>query len=154
MTDSRIGTFGGAALVLSLVLRVIVLADLIDALEAFPSALVLIAAAPLSRLAGLLPLMLLANAKPDGKAAAVGRPSPARYLTALLIGLMITSTLLWFATEDATILLAIVIFGLLSTVPLLRLSQRLIGGQTGDVAGAAQQISELAQLLTLSALIV
>jgi cobalamin synthase len=31
------------------------------------------------------------------------------------------------------------------------MARRLIGGQTGDVAGAAQQIAEIASLLTLSA---
>lgn len=151
MTDSRIGTYGGAALVLSLMLRISVLADLVDGIGGTDSAQILVAVAGLSRLAGLLPLMLLDNAKPDGKAAAVGKPATARYLTALLLGLMLTTALLWSAGFDSIALLLAICGGLVAPLPLLLLARRLIGGQTGDVAGAAQQASEVAMLLVLSA---
>ena len=151
MTDSRIGTYGGAALVLSLLLRITVLADLIDGLGATETALLMLAIAPLSRMAGLLPLMLLANAKPDGKAAAVGRPDGVTYLATLAFALLLSGPLLWWAGCDAEIILLVWIMGFIAVVPVLLLAQRLIGGQTGDVAGAAQQIAEMAFLLTLSA---
>jgi adenosylcobinamide-GDP ribazoletransferase len=35
--------------------------------------------------------------------------------------------------------------------PLLRLSRRMIGGQTGDVAGTGQQVAEIAALMVLAA---
>ena len=34
--------------------------------------------------------------------------------------------------------------------PLMRLSRRMIGGQTGDVAGAGQQVAEVVALLVLA----
>lgn len=151
MTDSRIGTYGGAALILSLLLRVTVLADLIDALEATPAALIVLAVAPVSRMAGLMPLMLLANAKPDGKAAAVGRPSMPRYLISTGLALLLAGGLLDVAGCDWHDILLTLCAGFLAVIPLLLLARRLIGGQTGDVAGAAQQLAEIAMLLTLAA---
>jgi adenosylcobinamide-GDP ribazoletransferase len=151
MTDSRIGTYGGAALVLSLLLRASVLADLTDGLDAPATALIVLAVAPLSRMAGLLPLMLLANAKPDGKAAAVGRPGATTYLATLAFALLVSGTLLWWSGCDEITLLLVMPVGFCAVVPLLLMARRLIGGQTGDVAGAAQQIAEIASLLTLSA---
>ena len=151
MTDSRIGTYGGAALVLSLVLRLILLADLIDGLGGLEAALLVLAVAPLSRMAGLLPLMLLANAKPDGKAALVGRPSGSTYLATLALALMLSGSLLWSIEADPLTILLVWTSGFVAVVPLLLMARRLIGGQTGDVAGAAQQIAEIACLLTVSA---
>lgn len=151
MTDSRIGTYGGAALVLSFLLRITVLADLIDALGATETALLVLAIAPLSRMAGLLPLMLLANAKPDGKAAAVGRPDGTTYLATLAVALLLSGALLWWAGCEVETILLVWPSGFIAVMPLLLMARRLIGGQTGDVAGAAQQIAEMAFLLTLSA---
>ena len=151
MTDSRIGTYGGASLVLSLLLRSTVLADLIESSGATESALLVLAIAPLSRMAGLMPLMLLANAKPDGKAAAVGRPEGTTYLATLAFALLLADALLWWAGWDVATMLIVWPIGFAAVVPLMLMARRLIGGQTGDIAGAAQQIAEMVFLLTLSA---
>ena len=47
--------------------------------------------------------------------------------------------------------LAALVVAIASAWPLTRLSRRLLGGQTGDVAGAAGVVAEIAALLALLA---
>ena len=151
MTDSRIGTYGASALGLSLLLRIATLAALLD-LEGGPEAALLwLCAAPLSRIAGLLPMMVLANAKPDGKAAQVGKASPLSFGIGLALALFIALCLPLGIEKEFPHLILAVVLALLAPLPLLHWAQKLIGGQTGDVAGAAQQVAEIAFLLALSA---
>lgn len=151
MSDSRIGTYGAAALMLSLVLRITALATLLD-LEGGPeTGLLWICAAPLSRMAGLLPMMLLDNAKPDGKAAQVGKASPHSFFLGLILSLVIAVGLPLGIEKEVGSLMMATSLALLAPWPLLHLAKKLIGGQTGDVAGAAQQLAEIAFLVILSA---
>ncbi|MCZ8029613.1 MAG: adenosylcobinamide-GDP ribazoletransferase [Rubrivivax sp.] len=150
MTDSRIGTYGGAALLLSLMLRVLLLAALVAQSGGAVAALALIAVAAVSRVAGLVPVWLLPNAKPDGKSAAVGRPDAQTMARAAVlaaaIGFILLTPAHGVARAAVTLALAAVVVW-----PLVELSRRMIGGQTGDVAGAAQQVSEIAMLAALVA---
>lgn len=149
MKDSRVGAFGAAALGLSLILRVIALGDLVPLLSKGEAAAAVLAAGCISRTVGLIPLTLLPPARPDGFSASVGRPSR---------GIFMFAAVLAFA-----LVLAI---GIISSLPLLgllaggglavaiglglsKLSLDLIEGQTGDVAGAAQQLAEIAVLMGL-----
>jgi adenosylcobinamide-GDP ribazoletransferase len=151
MTDSRIGTYGASALGLSLILRITALAALLD-LEGGPeTALLWICAAPLSRMAGLLPMMLLETAKPDGKAAQVGKASPHSFFLGLSLALLIALGLPLGIEKDILHMGLATILALLAPWPLLHLAKKLIGGQTGDVAGAAQQVAEISFLILLSA---
>ena len=75
MRDSRIGAFGGVALALSLYVRVTALAVIADR-SAGTAALVLVAAAALSRAASLWPLAWLPPARAEGVGAAA-QPAPA-----------------------------------------------------------------------------
>ena len=65
MRDSRLGTYGAAALVLSLLLRIGTLAGLI-AIDLRLAAAILVAAGAISRTAGLLPLAVLPPARAFG----------------------------------------------------------------------------------------
>ena len=151
MTDSRIGTYGAAALGLSLLLRIAALSALLDLEGGAETGLLWLCAAPLSRMAGLLPMMLLDNAKPDGKAAQVGKASPRAFALGFGLAFLIALCLpLGIEVEIPHLLLALLI-ALLAPLPLLHLAKKLIGGQTGDVAGAAQQLTEIAFLMVLSA---
>ena len=142
MRDSRIGAFGASALIVSFGLRVAAL----TALAAAPgrAVLVLVAAGAVSRAACLAPLVLLAPARVDGAGrAAVLTLDQARaaWIAALVFGL--APALSGFSVTSC--LLALLLAGL-ATRALCALAQRMIGGQTGDVAGAAQQAAEIAVL--------
>ncbi len=146
MKDSRVGAFGAAALILAICLRWSALAALIPVLGAGDAALLLVAAASLSRTVGLVPLVLLPPARPDGFSAAVGRPTATTFLTALGLALCAAAALGALAGAP----LGGIVLGMLLAMGLALLltwwAQRTINGQTGDIAGAAQQLGEIAFL--------
>jgi adenosylcobinamide-GDP ribazoletransferase len=143
MRDSRIGTFGACALVMSLLLRVGALASLSGPA---PVALALIAAHAGGRAMVPLFLRLVPPARSDGLAADAGRPPPTSVAVAGLLGLIL---LLWsFGTGRAAVALLLLLAG----VGFMRwLCLRQIGGQTGDSAGALEQIGEIVVLLVAAA---
>jgi adenosylcobinamide-GDP ribazoletransferase len=140
MRDSRIGTYGACALIMSLLLRVGALASL-----AGPGrvALALIAAHAGAR--ALLPLFLrlVPPARSDGLAADAGRPPPSSVLLAAVLGFVLLLWSLGTARSLVALLLLLVVLGVMR-----RLCLRQFGGQTGDAAGALEQINEIVVLLT------
>jgi len=143
MRDSRHGTFGVTAIVLSVLLRAAALAGIGEMVHA---GLALIAAHAASR--ALLPLAMrrLAPAREEGLGAAAGTPSAPLTLAALALGLLISLAALGplrgavaFALAGAAVSASAV------------LAYRRIGGYTGDVLGAFQQIGEIVMLLTAAA---
>ena len=142
MRDSRIGTYGGCALVLSLIARVAALAELPPGM----ALLALVAAHSLSRAALAWPLLQLPAARADGVAAAQGRPGEADSLLTMAIGAAIGFLFLIGRSPAAAILapLAAAATALLCT----QLMRRRIGGHIGDTLGATQQIVEIAVLAT------
>lgn len=139
MRDSRIGTYGVVAVVLSLLLRW----GALSALAALPSSALLgacIAAHVASR--ALLPAFIAAvpPARADGLGAGVGAASTTAAGVALLIGI---AALLFSpgSLPVALAVLALLFFGL------DRLCRAQVGGQTGDVLGALQQVAETAIFL-------
>jgi adenosylcobinamide-GDP ribazoletransferase len=140
MRDSRIGTYGACALGLSLLLRAGALASLAGP---GPVALALVAAHAGAR-ATLPPfLALVPAARPDGLSADAGRPSQTNVMVAAALGLVL---LLWSLGAAGSV---IAILWLLIALGGMRwLCLRQIGGQTGDTAGALEQIGEIAVLLT------
>jgi adenosylcobinamide-GDP ribazoletransferase len=140
MRDSRIGTYGACALALSLMLRVGALASLADP---GPVALALIAAHSGARATMPLFLALVPPARPDGLAADAGRPPRTSVAVAALLGCVL---LLLSLGGGGSVLASV---SLLLVVGVMRwLCLRQIGGQTGDTAGALEQIGEIAVLLT------
>jgi len=143
MRDSRHGTYGVLALVLSLALRGAALAALGDALHA---ALALIAAHAGSR-ALLAPAMrALSPARADGLGAAAGTPSRPRTAVALAGGTAIALGCLGPTQGAAALALAA-----LAVAAAAALARRQIGGYTGDVLGAFQQVGEIVMLLVAAA---
>jgi adenosylcobinamide-GDP ribazoletransferase len=138
MRDPRVGSYGALALVLGLLARAGVLAAL-----AAPWAVgaALVAAGAASRAALPAVMAILPSARTDGLAAAAGRPHPLRAAAAVLVGTLIAVALLGEAAPAALLASA----G--ATFVAARLAQRQIGGYTGDVLGAIQQLAEIAVLL-------
>ncbi|WGS19812.1 MULTISPECIES: adenosylcobinamide-GDP ribazoletransferase [unclassified Bradyrhizobium] len=142
MRDSRLGTYGALALVVSFTAKV-------AAVAAIPDGAVvqsLIAAHALGR--GVLPWLSISlpYARKDGLAANAGRPDAAIAAVAAAIALAIALLSLRFS--DA--LLAAIAAGAGACVVAL-LAKRHIGGQTGDVLGGAEQVAETAILVLLAA---
>lgn len=145
LRDSRVGSYGVLALVLSLALRGVALGVLGEAELAIAA---LVAAHALSR--GLLPVLMVFQplARVDGLAVGAGRSLGGDAWAALALGAVIT----WAALSFWAALLALVL-GLLLVFLVGRLAERQIGGYTGDVLGALQQGLELLVLLVVVALI-
>lgn len=149
MDDSRIGTFGTVALLLSLLLRIIALAALIPA-GAVAAAMALIAAEAASRGALVRLWHELPAARPGGMADGVGPPDDHAMLAALAGSAIIVAIAivpffgLWAALVGALVLIATA-FGF------ARLSANQIGGQTGDTLGACQQCTSIAFLIAVAA---
>lgn len=145
MKDSRIGTFGAAALIIGLMLKATAIAGLVTAAGAGRTALALAAAGAVSRMAAMALAVHLPAARPEGAAYATGTPSPAAWqagcLTALALGF-----LAWPAAGFIGVLLGLgVVAGLAAGA--VQFARRHVGGQTGDIAGATQQCTEIAVLL-------
>jgi adenosylcobinamide-GDP ribazoletransferase len=143
MHDSRHGTFGVLALVLSIGLRAAALGTIGEPIHA---GLALLAAHAFSR--GALPATMraLAPARSDGLGAMAGRPSLAVTIIAAVVGVVIALGSLGPATGAAALLLA---GGAIAMAALL--ARRQIGGYTGDVLGAFQQTGEIVMLLVAAA---
>jgi adenosylcobinamide-GDP ribazoletransferase len=149
MRDSRIGSFGAAALFLSLALRIAVLATLASRAEAGAVLAAIVIVASLSRTAGLMLLVFLPPARRDGASYSVGQPSRETFwLAAALAGLVavVLGALAGLPPPGVGLMLAL---SVLTGLAFMRLSRRHLGGQTGDVVGAVQQVAEIAALIGL-----
>ncbi|TYB88043.1 adenosylcobinamide-GDP ribazoletransferase [Oceaniovalibus sp. ACAM 378] len=144
MKDSHIGTYGVVALVLSLGLRWMAMAALFDAGIGW---LALIAVATLSRMPMVALSRWLPNARAGGLSAQVGRAPQSAPWLALALGMGIGATCL--GTASLAALAAVVLGAALCAV----IALRKIGGQTGDILGATQQICEMGALVTLVAVL-
>ncbi len=153
MRDSRTGTYGALALILSVGLRAAALAAIaLAGAGAGPGAgagavaVALISAHALAR--ALLPAVMAWTplARSDGLAAEAGRPAPAQAWFALGLGALTALILLDFGTAVAAMAAAGLAAG-----ALVLLARARIGGYTGDVLGAIEQIGEVAVLLAVAA---
>ncbi|MEH6721157.1 MAG: adenosylcobinamide-GDP ribazoletransferase [Aurantimonas endophytica] len=148
MKDSRVGTYGALALILSAALRIGLLAQLVEA-DRGGAALALLAAAAVSRGAMAWLWSVLPSADIGGLADRMGRPTAAVGLRALVVG------------DGIFLVLGALAFGILPAFAGLALGGlvllwfrgviwRRLGGQSGDCLGAAQQMTEIAALLGLA----
>jgi adenosylcobinamide-GDP ribazoletransferase len=140
MRDSHIGTYGVLALIVTVGVKWALLMSLLDMGMAWPA---MIAAAALGR-GGMVGLMTaMPFARDDGLARSVGRPTMAIALLAGGLALccaILTTGLAGFAAALAAGAITVVIGWS---------AHHKIGGQTGDVLGAGQQLAEIAALTAL-----
>ena len=139
MRDSRIGTYGVCALTMSILIRAGALASLAD-----PRTVVfaLIAAHGAARATLPLFMALLPPARSDGLSHAAGRPAQDRLLIAGALGVLILAIFLGPLPGLAALVLLAAAVGMMAW-----LSSAQIGGQTGDVLGALEQVGEIVILL-------
>jgi adenosylcobinamide-GDP ribazoletransferase len=142
MRDSRIGSYGALALLLSTLIRTTAIAAVA---QPTPVLAALIGAGVVGRGAMILPLLLLSPARPDGMGAAVRRPA----LTVAMPGLAL-SAIAPFLLLPAKPAGVAILLGFAAAWGLARLAHRQIGGHTGDVLGAIEVITECVVLAVLA----
>lgn len=141
MKDSRIGSFGALALALVMLASWSALEALIAEGRLWGP---LIAAAALSRAPMAVVMAALPPARPGGLSAGTGRPSPAVAGAAVGVALVLAVLTLGPAAL-APVLAAALLPALLALA-----AQRMIGGQTGDILGACQQLAFAGALAMLA----
>lgn len=147
MKDSRVGSFGAVAIALALLLRVTALGSIVASAGGWVAAAVLLVAAMASRAAGIRLLASEGPARAGGASAAVGRPGSATAWIAIGLAATLGLGLTLAAKAPPNGLLLALSLAALATLGLARLARRLIGGQTGDIVGAVQQVTEIAVYL-------
>lgn len=139
MKDSQIGTYGVLALILGMGLRWQAIVLLIDA----DALLALVWVEVLSRAAMVWVMFRLPNARKSGLSNHTGRPDAAACAAALGIGavaaLMSPDTLMMLPGAAG------------ATLGMAWLARSRIGGQTGDVLGATQQVVAVVALCIIAA---
>jgi len=141
MRDSATGSYGVLALILVVASKANAIAEVGGAGSAL-AALVALGAA--SRFAVLLAMALMPPARADGLGKDAGTPGTWRIVIGLALTLLATVPL---GVPGFGALLGALAAGAIPAV----IAWRLIGGQTGDVLGAIQQIGELGGLIVLLA---
>lgn len=146
LQDSRLGTYGTAAVCGSIILRVAAVTALLD--SSWQATLgACIAAHAVARVAGVVLMVMVSPADSNGLGAAFAREVTATRATttvvvAVAIGALATG---WWVAPFAVAAAAAV---LLVAV----LARRAFGGVNGDLLGAAEQVAEIAVMLTASGL--
>ncbi len=139
MRDSRIGTYGVCALILALLLRVSALASFFSAASVGWALLASHAGARASMMAFMF---LVLPARRDGLSSDAGQPPIESAAAAAAIGFLFAAICLGPLRAIVALILLIIVVELMAW-----LSRKQIGGQTGDVLGAVEQVSEIVILL-------
>lgn len=152
LKDSRHGTYGVLAIVFIVGLKAAALSA-IALRNPLAAMLVWLAAGLLARSASLYLPLTLGQARADGAAAAAGAVSRNAFATGLVFATLIAFVLAAPFTGVLGFVLALVLGGL-TVLGWARLCDRLVGGVTGDLIGAAQALVEIALLATFMRMIV
>ena len=145
MRDSRSGTYGVLALILSVMLRAGAIASLVEPALVAPA---LIAAHAAARATLPAFMRFVPRARADGLAVRAGTPSMTNVTIAALLGAVALVYCFGF-----TNMLMVVALLAVAALLMARLALRQIGGQTGDVLGALEQAGEILVLLAAASLL-
>lgn len=152
MRDSRIGTYGAAALTVALVLKALLIAEISAYLDTLVA---LMAAAVLAKTAVVVVMRATPAAAEDGQSAAAGRPAAGDVAFALGAGAVMTLLLAAVAGPIKALVVApaAVLAAAAAAAAVATTARRQLGGQTGDVLGACAVAAELAALCAFAALL-
>ncbi|PCJ76165.1 MAG: adenosylcobinamide-GDP ribazoletransferase [Rhodobacteraceae bacterium] len=143
MKDSRIGAYGVVALTIALLARW----SGIGELSGWAIIFILAAVGATSRAVMVLLMYAMPSARESGLSASVGKPNRTTVLVASGIAFIVCIA---FTGLSGVVLFALVFGGAL---PVYWIANRTLGGQTGDVLGAAQQSAEIVGLAAAIALL-
>ncbi|WP_375597929.1 adenosylcobinamide-GDP ribazoletransferase [Devosia sp. Naph2] len=147
LKDSRHGTYGVAALCLFLMLRVAAIGS-VAALSPLAAAGIWLAANIAGRSGALWLAVALPPARSDGASASAGILPASRFSVGAALALL----LVFVIGAPASSLLGVVAAALLVGLVVLgwtAICKNLVGGQTGDLIGAAAGLGEIAALTAL-----
>ncbi len=140
MKDSRIGAYGVLALIMGIGLRWMALVTLLP-IAPWTSLMVAFA---LSRAAMSFVMAALPNARDGGLSSSVGRPEMPTAWIACGIAAVLSVVLLGWVAIPVLAIATLIVAGCVA------IAMAKIDGQTGDVLGATQQVTEITVLLTLT----
>lgn len=143
MKDSRIGTYGVLALTLAIGLRWSGLTALGAVM--FPA---LVAAALLSRAVMVVLMAALPHARTNGLSHSVGRPGLPTAAIAACLAVALSAPLVGPAVLTLSLVAA------LTGLACAGIARVKIGGQTGDILGATQQLCEISLLAVATLLLI
>jgi adenosylcobinamide-GDP ribazoletransferase len=143
MKDSHIGSYGTLALIFGVLARWAALCAVLPV-----SVWAVVAVAAMSRAPMAVVMWALPNARGKGLSQSVGRPDFQAVWVAIALALIVgvLAVELW-----ATLVLTMVVA--LAVLAIIALARARIGGQTGDVLGATQQVAEVLALTVLAAVL-
>ena len=144
MHDSRIGSYGAATLVLSLVIRVACLAAIMTA-GVVQAAIALALAEGISRAALVRLWHALPPARESGLAHDTGPPDQNAMVMALAIAAVLALVAIPVVGLRSAVLAAVL--AALATYIFTRSTAEAFGGRTGDTLGACQQVALVAWLI-------
>lgn len=144
MRESNLGAFGMLALVFIVGLKVAAL----EAIEPGEAAASLIAAEVAGRTVLPVVLLLLPPARTEGLSLEAGRPRKEDITLTLLLGGALILLMLGITTGIVTIVLAAV-----TTAMAIKVARARLGGHTGDILGATEQVTATAVLLAAAAVV-
>ena len=151
MRDSRIGTYGTIALCLTFIGRAAIY-ETLSGVEPLIILALLASAAAFSRSLIVDLLWATRPARSDGLSVFAGRPGKRSALFSLLTGGIGAALAVGLALSPEIAVIAIIAAGIV-LAGLRALAMRKIGGQTGDVCGAVQVLTELTMLTVYAATI-
>ncbi|MBB3918145.1 adenosylcobinamide-GDP ribazoletransferase [Rhizobium fabae] len=149
MKDSRIGTYGAIALILSFAIRAAALSALARHSSPLAAALAVPAVAALSRGTIAWHWQRLPAAKLDGVAASTGQPDEAAMQFALVAACLLAALLIGPAFGLRPLVASLLATGI-AAVAFTAFIRRQLAGHTGDTLGATQQICEIAAVCALA----
>lgn len=161
MRDSTIGTYGTLALLLCVALTAAMMSQTVTVLSPLQFSIAILASAGLSRAAMLWPWVSMDNVRPRastsgtkakdeaGLSARFGLPDDTTLRMTLVISLL--PVLLFVLTFGLQIALITLLATAIGTQAVTKLAHHHIGGHTGDVLGATQQIAHLGFWIALAA---
>ena len=143
MKDSRLGSYGALALMLSLLMRVSILSYLFENYGISTGGVAYLCAGIVSRVPILYVWHSLPAARLGGLSASLGQPSSNSLAIAIAMGALATAFMIVPLFGFSAALSAFVLVTAISLL-VVNVARRHIKGQTGDVLGASQQLGEIA----------
>lgn len=147
LKDSRHGTYGVATLCLFLILRVTAIGS-VAAINPLAAGALWLAANIAARSGAMWIAVALPSARSDGLAAGAGSLPASRFW----VGIALAALLVFIIGGPPSSFLGVILAGFaigLTVIGWAALCRRLVGGQTGDLIGAAAGLGEIVALAVL-----